>query len=139
MTHSSDKNPFNFQHFNLNRFNLFKNRQCVFPKPFQPDFDTDNFIDLYRHLYDSIGFGISDHSCGITKEVFKAGRCFLTTDLTPDRCNGYHIHPDESGKLDAEFSFKSAHDHPIYLLSYTIFNSGIKIEEKGQVIRADEK
>ena len=139
MTHSSDKNPFNFQHFDLNRFNLFKNGQCVFPKPFQPDFDTDNFIDLYRHLYDSIGFGISNHSCGITKEVFKAGRCFLTADLTPDRCNGYHIHPDESGKLDAEFGFKSAHDHPIYLLSYTIFNSGIKIEEKGQVIRADEK
>ena len=138
VTHSSSKNPFNFQHFGLNRFNVIKNGQCVFPKPFQPDFDEDNFVDLFRHMYDSTGFGISNHTCSITKEAFKAGRCFLTADLTPDRCNGYHIHPDESGKLDAEFGFKTANDHPIYLMSYTIFNSGIKIEETGQVIRTDE-
>ena len=137
MTHSPKHNPFNFQHFDLNRFNLIKNGQCVFPKPFQPDFDTGNYVDLYRHMYDNTGFGISNHSCGITKEVFKAGRCFLTADLTPDRCNGFHIHPDEFGKIDIELGFKSAKDHPIYLLAYTIFNSGIKIEEKGQVIRVD--
>ena len=101
-----------------------------FPKPFQPDFETGSYVDLYRHMYDSTGFDISNYSCGITKEVFKAGRCFLTADLTPDRCNGFHIHPDEFGKIDIELGFKSAKDHPIYLLAYTIFNSRIKIEEK---------
>ena len=135
-THHRKYNPFNFQHFDLNRYNLIKNGQCVFPKPFQPDFDTDNYMDLYRHMYDSTGFGISNHSCGITKEAFKNGRCFLTADLTPDQCNGYHLHPDESGKLDLELGFKTSKTHSIYLLAYSIFNSGIKIEETGQVIRA---
>ena len=115
-----------------------KNGQCVFPKPFQPDFDTDNYMDLFRHMYDSTGFGISNTSCSITKEAFKNGRCFLTVDLTPDRCNGFHLHPDESGKIDVELGFKTSKTHTIYLLAYSIYNSGIKIEEQGQVIRADE-
>ena len=53
LTHGSKHNTFNFQHFDLNYFNLVKNGQCVFPKAFQPDFDVDNYMDLYRHLYDS--------------------------------------------------------------------------------------
>ncbi len=139
LTHDSKFNPFDFQHFDLNYFNLIKNGQCVFPKAFQPDFDDDNYMDLYRHMYDSTGFGISNSSCDISPAVFKRGRCFLTADLTPDRCNSFHIHPDEKGKLDLELGFKTAKPHPIYLLAYSIFNSGIKIEENGQVVRAEER
>ena len=111
----------------------------VFPKAFQPDFDDDNHMDLYRHMYDSTGFGISNSSCDISPAVFKRGRCFLTADLTPDRCNSFHIHPNEKGKLDLELGFKTPKTHPIYLLAYSIFNLGIKIEENGQVIRAEER
>ena len=100
LMHDSKFNPFYFQHFDLNYFNLIKNGQCVFPKAFQPDFDDDNYMDLYRHMYDSTGFGISNSSCDISPAVFKGGRCFLTANLTPDRCNSFHIHPDEKGKLD---------------------------------------
>ena len=139
LTHDSKFNPFDFQHFDLNYFDLIKNGQCAFPKAFQPDFDDDNYMDLYRHMYDSTGFGISNSSCDISPAVFKRGRCFLTADLTPDRCNSFHIHPDEKGKLDLELGFKTPKTHPIYLLAYSIFNSGIKIEENGQVIRAEER
>ena len=138
LSHNSSHNPFNFQHFGLNHFNVIKNGQCVFPKAFQPDFDSDNYLDLYRHMYDSIGYGISNYTCSISKEAFKKGRCFLTVDLTPDRCNSFHIHPDEKGKLDVELGFKTSKTHPIYLLAYSIFNSGLKIDNGGQVIRTDE-
>ena len=83
LTHDNKFNPFNFRHFDLNYFNLIKNGQCVFPKAFQPDFDDDNYMDLYRHMYDSTGFGISNSSCDISPGVFNKGRCFLTADLTP--------------------------------------------------------
>lgn len=139
MTGSYSRNPFKFEHFGLNRFNLIKNGQWLFPKPFQPDFESDNYVDLYRHMYDSIGFGISNFTCGVTKEAFKEARCFLTADLNPDRCNGYHLHSDESGKLDIELGFKSGQTHPIYLLSYSIYNSGVKIEDKGQVVKIEDK
>ena len=39
MSHAPNKNPFNFQHFNLSSYNLKKNGQCVFPKPFQPNME----------------------------------------------------------------------------------------------------
>ena len=139
LMHDSKFNPFDFQHFDLNYFNLIKNGQCVFPKAFQPDFDDDNYMDLYRHMYDSTGFGISNSSCVISPTVFKRGRCFLTADLTPDLCNSFHIHPDKKGKLDLELGFKTPKTHPIYLPAYSIFNSEIKIEENGQVIRAEEQ
>ena len=138
LSQSSWRNPFNFQHFDLYHFNVIKNGQCVFPKAFQPDFANDNYLDLYRHMYDSIGYGISNYTCSISMEACKKGRCFLTVDLTPDRCNSYHIHPDEKGKLDVELGFKTAKTHPIYLLAYSIFNSGLKIDNGGQVIRTDE-
>ena len=138
-SHNPKMNPFNFQHFDLNRFNVIKNGQNVFPRAFTPDFDADNFMDLFRHFYDSIGFGISNHTCSITPTTFKKGKCFLAVDLTPDRCNNYHLHPDEKGKIDVELGFKSGVAHNIYLLSYAIFNSGIKIEESGQVIRATDQ
>ena len=137
-SHNSTKNPFNFQTFNLNRFNVIKNGQNVFPKAFTPDFENDDYMDLYRHMYDSIGFGISNYSCSIDPSAFKKGRCFLVVDFTPDRCNSFHLHPDEKGKIDVELGFKSSQNHNIYLLSYAIFNSGIKIEETGQVIRSDQ-
>ena len=105
LSHKSSHNPFNFQHFDLNHFNVIKNGQCVFPKAFQPDFDSDNYLDSYRHMYDSIGYGISNYTCSVSKEAFKKGRCFLTADLTPDHCNSFNIHPDEKGKLDAELGF----------------------------------
>ena len=138
-SHNHKYNPFNFQTFNLSRFNVIKNGQNVFPKAFMPDFDNGDYMDLYRHIYDSVGFGISNHSCGISPELFKKGRCFLTVDFTPDRCNGFHLHPDEKGKIDVELAFKSNTLHNIYLLSFAIYNSGIKIEETGQVIRADQQ
>ena len=137
-SHSAKMNPFNFQHFNLNRFNVIKNGQNVFPKAFTPDFENDDYMDLFRHLYDSVGFGISNFTCAITVEAFKKGRCILPVDLTPDRCNNFHLHPDEKGKIDVELGFKSAVTHNIYLLSYAVYNSGIKIEETGQVIRPDQ-
>ena len=138
LSHKSSHNLFNFQHFDLNHFNVIKNRQCVFPKAFQPNFDSDNYLDLYRHMYHSISYGISNYICSVSKEAFKKGRCFLTVDLTPDRCNSFHIHPDEKGKLDVELGFKTSKTHPIYLLAYSIFNSGLKIYNGGQVIRTDD-
>ena len=137
-SHDPKMNPFNFQTFKLNRFNVIKNGQNVFPKAFTPDFDNDDYMDLFRHMYDSVGFGISNHSCAITPTTFKGGRCFLVVDFTPDRCNSFHLHPDEKGKIDVELGFKTPAIHNIYLLSYAIFDSGIKIEETGQVIRSDQ-
>ena len=127
--------PFNFQHFNCTTFNLEKNGQCVFPKPFLPNIEEGDAIDLYRHLYDSIGISHGNQSIGLMYDDFLRGRFFLAADLTPDQCNSYHTHPENYGNLDLELAFSKITPHPIYVLALSIFNSGIKIDQFQQVMK----
>ena len=135
MSHAPNKNLFNFEHFNLSSFNLKKNDQCVFPKPFQPNIQEGDAVDLYRHLYDSIGILHGNQSIRLLYDAFINGRFFLAADLTPDQCNSYHIHPENYGNLDLELAFSEITPHPIYVLALSIFNSGIKIDQFQQVIK----
>ena len=133
--HGPRDNPFYFNHFNLTSFNLKKNGQNIFPKTFQVDFSNDNYLDLYRHLYDSLGVLHGNHSFGLKMEHFKQGRTILAADLTPDQCNSYHVHPDILGNLDLELTFSQPIDTPVILWSYMIYNSGIKLDQFQQVIK----
>ena len=131
-------NPFDFQHFNLTSFNLKKNGQNVFPKPIQTNFADGDFLDLYRHMYDSLGVKHGNHSFGMTPTEFQHGKTFLVADLNPDQCNSYHVHPDVYGNLDLELSFKDNLEKPIYVFAYMNYNSGIKIDQFQQVIKGTE-
>ena len=131
-------NPFNFEHFNLTSFNVKKNGQNVFPKPIQTDFDKGDYINLFRHMYDSLGVKHGNHSFGLSLDHFKNGKTFLVVDLNPDQCNLYHTHPDTFGSLDLELTFKDNLEGPIYVFAYMIYNSGIKIDQYEQVIKGNE-
>ena len=137
MPHERDRNPFNFQHFKLKSFNLKKNGQNVFPKAFETNFENGDVLDLYRHLYDSLGTKHGNYTCGLTIEEFMNGRTFLVADLNPDQCNSYHIHPDVYGNLDLELSFHSELAQAIYVFAYSVYNSGIKIDQNWQVIKGN--
>ena len=131
-------NPFNFKHYNLSSFNIKKNGQNVFSEPIKCNFEEGNYMDLYRHLYDSLGVKHGNHSFGVTIDHFTMGKTFLVADLNPDQCNSYHVHPDTFGSLDVELHFSQDLGHPIYLLAYMVYNSGIKIDQYEQVIRGNE-
>ena len=130
--------PYNFQHFNLTSFNVKKNGQNVFPKAIECNFEDGDYMDLYRHLYDSLGVKHGNHSFGLTIDHFKTGKTILAVDLNPDQCNLYHTHPDVFGNLDLELTFAKNLDEPIYVFAYMIYNSGIKIDQYQQVFRGNE-
>ena len=131
-------NPFNFQHFKLTKFNVKRNGQNLFSKPIETDFENGNYVDLFRHMYDSLGVKHGNHSFGVTLSHFKNGKTFLVVDLTPDQCNSYHTHPDTFGNLDLELTFGGDLVKPIYVFAYMNYNSGIKIDQYQQVIRGNE-
>ena len=130
-----DMNPFDFPHFGLTSFNLKKNGQNIFPKALEVDIDDGNYVDLYRHVYDSLGVSHSNQSFGLSMRNFIKGKFFLVADLNPDRCNSYHVHPDAYGNLDLELTFKENLDEAVHLLAYMIYNSGIKIDQFQQVTK----
>ena len=131
-------NPYNFEHFNLERFNITINGQNVFPKAIETNFQNGDVLDLYRHMYDSLGVKHGNNSFGTTIGDFKNGKTFLVADLNPDQCNLYHTHPDAYGNLDLELSFKKNLGQPIYVFAYMNYNSGIKIDQFQQVFRSNE-
>ena len=102
---------------------------------FQPNIEEGDVVDLYLHLYDSIGISHGNQSIGLTYNSFINGRFFLAADLTPDQCNSYHTHPENYRNLDLELAFSKITPHPIYLLALSIFNSGIKIDQFQQVMK----
>ena len=138
MNFNPQYNPFNFEHFNLNRFNITRNGQNVFPKAIETNFKNGDVLDLYRHMYDSLGVKHGNHSFGTTIEEFKRGKTFMVADLNPDQCNLYHTHADVYGNLDLELSFAKNLEVPIYIFAYMNYNSGIKIDQYHQVFKGSE-
>ena len=85
-------NPFHFEHFNLSKFQVTVGGQPVFSHPMQPNFDTGDYIEMYRALMDNIGISHSNNSIGLTLEHFLNGTFIMAVDLTSDKCAGFHTH-----------------------------------------------
>ena len=129
-------NPFNFQHFNLRYVNLRVNGLSIPGRPYEPDFENGVFCRELRALYDNTGILTGDSSYKISRESFLGGRTFFAWDLTPDHCNGFHIHEKKIGKtVDLELAFRNGLAAPINALIYATYETEIKLLE-GQCVEA---
>ena len=98
------------------------------PRPLECD--TYNFMELYEHFQSNVG-------CrnGISPEGYANGQTFLAFDLTPDKCQSFHNHAGVAGNLELDLTFGRAADAPITLISYSIYNSAISIDNNLQVTK----
>ena len=128
-----DKNPFYFNHNNVNNFNIKINGVPVCPTPFQPDFSTNNYVREYRWFLDNLGIHHENETNGISLEEYKTNSCFWNFDLTPDLCNSFHLHETKTGSIDVTVGFSTAPAKPIYMLVYACYNSSIAIDSERNV------
>lgn len=56
--------------------------------------------------------------------------CF---DLTPDKCNGFHLHEDRRGTIDIEVMFAKPLQQAITVLIYTAFEQIIAVTNERNV------
>ena len=89
---STKFNPFYFHHFDLNYLCLRINGQNYPSQPFKPNWDTGNFMREYRHTIDSCGIAHDNISNGLTPKLFANSKTIYCFDLSPDVCNGEHLH-----------------------------------------------
>ena len=128
-----NKNPFVFEHFKLNYFNLFVNGAPVLPTVLQPDFTTEKAIREYRLLIDNIDILHSNESNGITYQDYLSNSCFFAFDFTPDLCNSYHDHGAKSGVIDLHVGFSEVTTKNITCICYASFKEVITINKNKQV------
>lgn len=130
-------NPFKFDHFDTRYVNLRVNGLSVPGRPYEPDFENGIFCRELRALYDNTGILTGDSSYQITREAFLGGRTFFAWDLTPDHCNGFHIHEKKIGKtVDLDLAFRAGLLAPMNVLIYATYETEIKLLD-GQCIEAN--
>ena len=130
-----NKNPFNFQHFNLKSAHLRVNGEIVPSDPISPDFNKNLFMREYLEFYRNIGIDISDASGNlITPAQYKNGSFFMAFDLSGEQCNQLHRHKTMTGNIDFEGNFQVALPNTITLVVFSSTDAEICIGPKGPYV-----
>lgn len=130
-TGDDKRNPYNFQHFDCEYASLSYNGEIIPQDPYRMDFSQDNFVRVYRDVFDLLSVTHDTHL--ITESQFKGGHFLIPFSFSPDQCFLHHIHPSQTGTIGLELRFKSAVTNPITILAYSIFDSLLSIEKKGMI------
>lgn len=122
---ASNKNIFNFQHFNLAAISLKVNSQMIPVTPLTCDFSNGDCLKAYKHMFNNLGIKNSNSPCLITYEKFLAGSTLIPFDLTPDGCSSYHSHEKKTGTIELDIRFKEALPTGITLVAICNFSDKI--------------
>ena len=135
-----NKNPFNFQNFNIESCTL---RIDNFEKPYLTtpilNFESNIFMEGYMSLFDTL----NNHSEGnnITREDWKSGYTIFAFNLQPVvTCAGDYLSSKRSATISAQLKFTKksllADDkgRDISLIALLIFSSEIEITKEKNVI-----
>jgi hypothetical protein len=126
-----NKNPYNFQHFDLESINLQCKGEDIPSERYALDFENDRYMRLFRDFYDNIGIQHDDTGLVVNYANYKKGYCFIPFDLSPDGCNGFHWHMlKTSGTLNAELRFKKALSNAIAVYVMASYDAVLEINPK---------
>jgi hypothetical protein len=125
---SITKNPYNFQHFDVNFISFKFNGKQIPSDPYTPDFSKKHFAREYRALFDNTGILHNDIGTIVSPDYFMGGMFFVPLDFSPDLCNGRHFHPTKNGVIDLELRFQKALPSNITVLIFAVFNCVVAID-----------
>jgi len=125
--------PFVFKHFDVSYVGLSVNGVPTPSTVFQPDFASANCVREYRHFLDNIGVGTDNVGFNVCFKRYLANMSVFTYDFSPDLCNGYHDHPDNSGYVSLDLRFKNPLPENITVIIYATYNEALLIDRDGNV------
>jgi hypothetical protein len=121
------KNPFIFEHANINNF-VFKVNGVNCPStPYAPNFTTDNYYKEYNALMEAIGVSAKNGGVHVTPEHYKESLALFALDLSPDMCNNFHLHQVRNGHIDIEFSMSTASADVLQVIVYQVYQNTLLI------------
>ena len=129
-----DENPYNFQHFNIQKISISANGKRIPPNGLEFDFTQDppNIARPYLHLNMNTGMWRQDKGNLVSLSAFKYGSTLVAFDRSTDLCNGYHIHQSDEGTVSLDISWSVALLHPITIFVYASYESVI-VREKNHL------
>ena len=129
------KNPFDFQHFNLDRIGLYRDGVLVPGQILTPDYANDHYTRAYNQTITSLKYFNTDDSNGMTMEHFKSGYNLYVFDLTPDGSpQGPHRHLMRTGSLRLELGFKTKLAQPVTVLMFALIDAKMEITKLRDIL-----
>ena len=129
------KNPFNFEHFKLNKIALYRDGVSIPGRPLQPDFENGQYIRSYLLTMRTMKYYNSDDTNGLTPKMFGNGYTIYAYDLTPEKdVTAEYNQGFTSRNLRLELFFKDTLPSTINVLLYASYNSTIEITQLRDVI-----
>ena len=129
-------NPYNFQHFNVNKFGIFIDGQQVPHRPFTPKFSENGgqqYILNYQTLYSGLNRLYKNHGLCVSREDFPNGYALTCLDLTADYSGGGHFNLRKNGNLRLELSFAEALPSTVNVVVYAEFDQVLEIDRSRNV------
>lgn len=123
-----NQNPFNFEHFGLNRIALKVNAIRVPQEPLEPNFDKGHYMREYVHTLANCGKWRSEVSNSITPLNFASGVTLFAFDLTPDACAGYHVHAGKEGAVELELGWVKELEKQITVYVFSVKDQIVTID-----------
>lgn len=124
------KNPFLFDHYNLNYLSILNGSQMIPAKPLQPNFEQDRYARCYLNLFTNLNRYHNFSNINIKYDEFKNGFAFYAVDLTPDlAANEGHISTDNSGNIAIDLKFAVALPETVSLIVYAEYRNLIEIDK----------
>ena len=129
-------NPYNFQHFNLNKFGVFLDGQQIPLRPITPKFSAEGgqqYMLNYQTLYSGLNKQYKDFGSIVDRDEYANGYCLICLDLTPDYSGGGHFQLRKNGNLRMELGFSEALPSTVNVVVYAEFESIIEIDRSRTV------
>lgn len=120
------KNPFCFESFGLNRFGLLIDGVLPPNSLLEPHFASDGTARVareYQRLFDETGKTKSL----IARQGFLAGHTLFPFDLSPDKCNGVHLHPGREARLDLDLGWSAPLAEGVTVVVLAIFDQVLTV------------
>lgn len=130
------KNPFNFQHYDLNYISLYLDGEQIPIKPYTPIFNSDLAIRGYNSLFSALGMNFKDSGLDISREEYaKGGYCLFGFDLTAD-CggSGEYFSLIKSGNLRLEIRFQSQLPRAVTVVCYLTYDNIVQIDSHRNIL-----
>ncbi|XP_038058848.1 uncharacterized protein F54H12.2-like [Patiria miniata] len=130
------KNPFNFQHMNINFLTVHLDGEQIPYSPLKPKFKEPgkNYIRAYQTLFSGTDKMYQDEGVAITRDDYPAGYTLFAFDLSPDLSVGGHFNLVRRGNLRLDVHFANPLDATINVIIYAEFNNIIEIDQARNVI-----
>ena len=129
----SDKNPYNFEHFNCSSISFDVNNKSVPTQPLKQNYKGGLYVPAYLSLFTGLGSYNSDEGNYISRSDYPRGYTLYLFDIDGKRGKDF-LNLIKKGHTRLNLNFSEPTPIPITVIIYAHFPTILQIDESRTVI-----